>query len=158
MFNDDEDSPFYYDPDNLNRGDFFLVPGRNWEVETPPQPMTFFSITRGISRIGLLFSIGLFATLFARLIPGAMPGFLLIVAIAITGCIVYVSLSRRTSERILAVMVGAIVLLGIVGGSWDAIYDLLADPSGQKLGFQVSAVAIALLMAVGISLLFRRPS
>jgi hypothetical protein len=125
-------------------------------VEEAPKPLTFHDIVRGCSRIGLLFSIGLGSTLFARLIPGVLPGYLLIVGIAITSCIVYTCLSRRTSERIMAVMVGVIVVFGIIGGSWDAIYGTMAEPSSEKLGLQISVPAIVLMVTVGASLLFRR--
>lgn len=152
----DNDESFIYDPRRLKQGNSFLVPGGDWEVEEAPKPMTFHDIVRGVSRIGLLFSIGLGSTLFARLIPGVLPGYLLIVGIAITACIVYSCLSRRTSERIMAVMVGVIVVFGIIGGSWDAIYGTMAEPSSQKLGLQISVPAIVLMAAVGASLLFRR--
>lgn len=154
----DNDEGFIYDPRRLKQGNSFLVPGGDWEVEEAPKPLTFHDIVRGISRVGLLFLIGLGATLFARLIPGVLPGYLLIVGLAIVGCIVYTCLSRRTSERILAVMVGVIVVFGIIGGSWDAIYGTMAEPANQKFGLQATIPAVALLVAVGASLLFRRSS
>jgi hypothetical protein len=152
----DKDGSFFYDPRQLRKGNAFLVPGGDWEVEEAPKPLTFHDIVRGCSRIGLLFSIGLGSTLFARLIPGALPGYLIIVGIAIASCIVYTCLSRRTSERIMAVMVGVIVIFGIIGGSWDAIYGTMAEPTNQKVGLQLTIPAIVLLLAVGGSLLLRR--
>jgi hypothetical protein len=55
-------------------------------------------------------------------------------------------------------MIGVIVLFGIVGGSWDAIYGTMANPSNQKVGLQATIPAVALLVAVGASLLLRRSS
>ena len=155
MFDSDDDG-FLFDPRRFERNGAFLVPGRDWEVETPPQPLTFFAIVRGISRLGLLFSIGLTTTLAARLIPGVLPGYLLLLGISATGCVIYASLSRRTSERIIALMFGAIVLFGVIGGSWDAIYGSLADSTGQKTGIQISIVGAVFMLTVGASLMFQR--
>lgn len=155
MFNTDDEDRVFFGSGRQKDDNFFLVPGRDWEVETPPQPTTFFGVIRGISRLGLLFSTGLSATLAARLLPGLLPGYFLLLGVSATGCILYASLSRRTSDRILALMLGAIVLFGVVGGSWDAIYSTLSDPSGQKTEIQVGIVGAVLLATVGFSLLLQ---
>lgn len=160
---DDEDygdsSNFLYDPRSLYRGNSFLVPGRgdrDWEVENAPQPLTFHSIVRGVSRLGFLFAIGLTLTLTARIIPGALPGYLIILSISIAGCIIYVCLSRRTSQRIMAMMLGVLILFGVIGGSWDAIYLAFSVPSDQGLVARISAVGASLMASVGASMLFKR--
>ena len=155
MFNTDDEDGVFFNPGRQKNDPFFLVPGRDWEVETPPQPTTFFGVIRGISRLGLLFSMGLSATLAARLLPCLLPGYFLLLGVSATGCILYASLSCRTSDRILALMLGAIVLFGVMGGSWDAIYSTLSDPSGQKTGIQVGIVGAVLLGTVGLSLMLQ---
>jgi hypothetical protein len=149
------DPTFYYDPRAFRTGNSFLVPGGDWEVENTSPPQTFFSMFRGVSRICLYLSIGLFSTFAARLF-GLLPGYLILVALAIAGCIIYISLSRNTSERIFAAIVMVSAILGIVGGSWDAIYATFATSSGQKLGLQISIVSAVLSGTVGLTLLFRR--
>lgn len=157
-FNDRSES-FLYNSNGFGSSNSFLVPGRgdrDWEVESAPQPHTFHSIVRGVSRFGFLFSIGLTLTLTARVIPGAIPGYLIILGISIAGCIIYVCLSRRTSQRIMAMMVGVLILFGVIGGSWDAIYLVFSAPTDQGWMNRISAVAASLMASVGASLLFKR--
>ena len=163
MFDNDDrdldDNSFLYDPRFFRSGNSFLVPGRgdrDWEVENASQPLTFHSILRGISRLGFLFAIGLFLTLTARIIPGVLPGYLIILGISIAGCVIYICLSRRTAERIMAMMVGVLILFGVVGGSWDAIYVVFSTPTDQSLFARFSAIGASLMASVGASLLFKR--
>lgn len=161
MFDDDDysEQPFFYDPRFFQSGNSFLVPGRgdrDWELESVPKPLTFHSIVRGVSRLGFLFAIGLTLTLTARIIPGAMPGYLIILAISIAGCIIYVCLSRRTGERIMAMMIGVLILFGVIGGSWDAIYLVFSTPADQGWITRISAVGASLMASVGASMLFKR--
>ncbi|MBW4444135.1 MAG: hypothetical protein KME10_23500 [Plectolyngbya sp. WJT66-NPBG17] len=163
MFDDDDfsdrDNSFLYDPRSFRSGNSFLVPGRgdrDWEVESAPKPLTFHSIVRGVSRLGFLFAIGLGLTLTARIIPGAMPGYLVILCVSLAGCIIYVCLSRATGQRIMAMMIGVLILFGVIGGSWDAIYVTFSTPSDQGLFARFSAVGASLMASVGASMLFKR--
>lgn len=157
-YNDRDDS-FFYDPRFFQSGNSFLVPGRgdrDWEVENAPKPLTFHSIVRGVSRLGFLFAIGLTLTLTARIIPGAMPGYLILLGISVSGCIIYVCLSRRTNQRITAFLIGMLIVFGVIGGSWDAIYIVFSTPAEQGWMARISAVGASLMASVGASMLFKR--
>lgn len=163
MFDEDDFSSdresFLYNPYSFKAGNSFLVPGRgdrDWEVENAPTPLTFHSIARGVSRFGFLFAIGLSLTLTARIIPGAMPGYLILLCISIAGCIIYVCLSRRTSQRITAMMISVLIVFGVIGGAWDAIYSVFSTPADQGWVARLSAVGGSLLISTGMSMLFKK--
>ena len=146
-----KDENYFYNPTNLSLGaGNYLVPSKDWEIEKPPEPINFFGITRGIARFGLLFSAGLSATLFVRLLPVLMPGYVLLLGASASIVAVYAALSRQTSTRITVLIIGVTIAFGIVGGAWDAARAYFSEASGQEQAIQVSTVVVTLLFAVAV--------
>lgn len=130
--------------------DYFLVPGNDWQVEQTPKQQTFFGVSRGVSRLGIFFCSGLASTLLIRLIPALIPGYAILIAGSTIAAVLYLSLTRQTPQKILATFILLAVWMGIVGGSWDAIYAVFTTIEGQKRIYQFAGVAAALLLVAGI--------
>ena len=144
----------YYAPQQGADGSY-LTPGREWEIEQVPQPLTVFGIMRGVSRLGLLTSLGLATTLGVRLFPLLIPAYCGVLAIALCGGAIYASLSRSTSVRMYALIIGLCLTVGCIAGSWDAVYAVMTDLSGRQWMWQAAIVGGALVALIAAERIFR---
>ena len=135
----------------------YLVPSRDWELEAAPQPaqpLTFFGLSRGICRFGLLASGSLSVTLLVRLLPQLMPGYTLVLVAGLAVTAVFCTLSRQTGVRQAALLIAITIALGAIGGWWDAVYSLFE--SGDSLFWQCAIVVGVLVLVVVFDALLRR--
>lgn len=133
----------------------YITPSREWEIESAPKPITTLRAIKGVSRLGLLVSLSLTATLAVRVFPVFIPSYCIGLAVSAAAAAIYGTMARSTQTRMLVLIVGLCVLAGCIGGSWDAVYAVMTDTSGQRLGLQVGVVICSLVGAFVAERIFR---
>ena len=118
--------------------------------------MTFYGISRGIARFGLLASGSMTLTLLARLIPAFTVVYWIGISAALLSLLGYAALCPE-QHRPFCLIVLACLLSGVTLGGWDAVAGLLADDSGKALILQLALLVGVFGLSSAIAKIFFQP-
>ena len=122
----------------------------------PQSPPSFYGISRGIARFGLLISTTMTLTFLARLIPPFTVVYWIAIATTFLALLGYAALCS-SQHRPIVLMVVICLLFGVTLGGWDAIAGLLADDSGKALSLQLVLLIAVFGISSAIAHVFFRP-
>ena len=126
------------------------------EEDEPTQPRsTFFGLTRGVSRFGILAGGSLAATLLFRLVEPLVPVGWLLLTCGLSASALTLTFSKNPQLQFNVMMVTLLFLFGVLCGSWDAVRALFLY---TPFAGQILAVVLVFGAVVGIDLLRRQQS
>ena len=126
------------------------------EDEEPTQPRsTFFGLTRGVSRFGILAGGSLAVTLLFRLVEPLAPVGWLLLGCGLAGSALTITFTRSDRLKFNVSIVTLLLMFGVLCGTWDAVRALFLY---TPFAGQILTVVLIFGAVVGIDLLRRQQS
>ncbi len=129
--------------------------------EQPQKPaipqLPFYQLLKIVNRFGILFCIGLFLTVAARMNPEFRVGIIILMTLfaGVSGCF---ALFGGKENRLPAALVNLFFILSVLGGMHDFFGVLFTHPDYRvfQIGLPIGIVVLGAVLLFGVRFVFQR--